>query len=116
MDDAERTFYSALNEYLQDGFALAKRQGGKGVALGFVMTIFQKIAASSFAAVARTLRPVSYTHLDVYKRQKRFSLNMSEICAYWNCSLAFGSRSIPLSRGLWNGSSSSMQELSLIHI
>jgi superfamily II DNA or RNA helicase len=56
MDDAERTFYSALNEYLQDGFALAKRQGGKGVALGFVMTIFQKIAASSFAAVARTLR------------------------------------------------------------
>ena len=56
MDDAERTFYTALNEYLQDGFALAKRQGGKGVALGFVMTIFQKIAASSFAAVARTLR------------------------------------------------------------
>jgi superfamily II DNA or RNA helicase len=56
MDDAERAFYNALNEYLQDGFALARRQGGKGVALGFVMTIFQKIAASSFAAVARTLR------------------------------------------------------------
>jgi superfamily II DNA or RNA helicase len=56
MDDGERTFYAALNEYLQDGFALARRQGGKGVALGFVMTIFQKIAASSFAAVARTLR------------------------------------------------------------
>ncbi|MCC6132213.1 MAG: DEAD/DEAH box helicase family protein [Acidobacteria bacterium] len=56
MDDAERAFYAALNEYLQDGFALAKRQGGKGIALGFVMTIFQKIAASSFAAVARTLR------------------------------------------------------------
>ncbi len=56
MDESERSFYTALNEYLQDGFALAKRQGGKGVALGFVMTIFQKIAASSFAAVARTLR------------------------------------------------------------
>lgn len=56
MDEAERDFYAALTEYLQDGFALAKRQGGKGVALGFVMTIFQKIAASSFAAVARTLR------------------------------------------------------------
>lgn len=56
MDEAERAFYVALNEYLQDGFALARRQGGKGVALGFVMTIFQKIAASSFAAVARTLR------------------------------------------------------------
>lgn len=56
MNDRERLFYSALNEYLQDGFALAKRQGNKGMALGFVMTIFQKIAASSFAAVARTLR------------------------------------------------------------
>lgn len=56
MSDVERRFYLALNEYLQDGFALAKKQGGKGRALGFVMTIFQKIAASSFAAVHRTLR------------------------------------------------------------
>jgi SNF2 family DNA or RNA helicase len=56
MSDSERDFYQALNEYLRDGFALAKKQGGKGTALGFVMTIFQKIAASSFAAVHRTLR------------------------------------------------------------
>src|SRR5205823_5082120 len=42
--------------YLMDGFALAKQRGNKGRALGFVMTIFQKIAASSFAAVHRTLR------------------------------------------------------------
>lgn len=56
MCDAERAFYVNLTEYLQDGFALAKRQGSKGTALGFVMTIFQKIAASSFAAVHRTLR------------------------------------------------------------
>lgn len=56
MVDEERTFYSALKEYLEDGFALAKRQGSQGRALGFVMTIFQKIAASSFAAVRRTLR------------------------------------------------------------
>ena len=35
---------------------LAQRQGNQGRALGFVMTIFQKIAASSFAAVRRTLR------------------------------------------------------------
>lgn len=56
MSDKERDFYQALNEYLRDGFALAKKQGGKGTALGFVMTIFQKIAASSFAAVHRTLR------------------------------------------------------------
>ncbi len=56
MSDEEREFYQGLNEYLRDGFALAKKQGGKGTALGFVMTIFQKIAASSFAAVHRTLR------------------------------------------------------------
>lgn len=56
MSDAERLFYQALIEYLRDGFALAKKEGGKGRALGFIMTIFQKIAASSFAAVHRTLR------------------------------------------------------------
>ncbi|MGH7964292.1 MAG: helicase-related protein, partial [Candidatus Binatia bacterium] len=56
MSDRERQFYEELREYLEDGFALAKRQGNQGRALGFVMTIFQKIAASSFAAVRRTLR------------------------------------------------------------
>jgi superfamily II DNA or RNA helicase len=56
MSDSEREFYNALQVYLMDGFALAKQRGKKGRALGFVMTIFQKIAASSFAAVHRTLR------------------------------------------------------------
>ena len=56
MGDGERAFYDRLLAYLQDGFDLAKRQGGKGQALGFLMAIFQKIAASSFAAVRRTLR------------------------------------------------------------
>ncbi|MDA2196943.1 DEAD/DEAH box helicase [Bacillus cereus group sp. BceL221] len=56
MTEEERVFYRELVEYLADGFALANRIGGKGRALGFVMTIFQKIAASSFAAVKRTLQ------------------------------------------------------------
>lgn len=56
MLDEERIFYIALKSYLEDGFALAQRQGNLGRALGFVMSIFQKIAASSFAAVRRTLR------------------------------------------------------------
>jgi superfamily II DNA or RNA helicase len=56
MSDAERRFYDALRQYLEDGFALAKRKGNEGNALGFVMAVFQKIAASSFAAVRRTLR------------------------------------------------------------
>jgi superfamily II DNA or RNA helicase len=56
MSEDEKAFYLKLREYLQDGFDLAKKQGNKGRALGFVMTIFQKIAASSFAAVRSTLR------------------------------------------------------------
>jgi superfamily II DNA or RNA helicase len=56
MSADERRFYECLQQYLQDGFDLAKRKGGQGQALGFLMAIFQKIAASSFAAVRRTLQ------------------------------------------------------------
>lgn len=52
----EQRFYGALLDYLRDGYNLAQAAGNKGRALGFVMTIFQKIAASSFAAVSATLR------------------------------------------------------------
>jgi len=55
MSDDERAFYEKLREYLEDGFDLARRKGNQGRALGFLMAIFQKIAASSFAAVRRTL-------------------------------------------------------------
>ena len=57
MSETEKTFYAKLREYLIDGFDLAKQQGNKGRALGFVMTIFQKIAASSFAAVRQHSAP-----------------------------------------------------------
>ena len=56
MNPDERLFYEKLREYLEEGFDLAKRQGNRGRALGFLMAIFQKIAASSFAAVRRTLK------------------------------------------------------------
>src|SRR5690606_11644275 len=56
MAEPERLFYGRLREYLEDGFDLARRQGNQGRALGFLMAIFQKIAASSFAAVRRTLK------------------------------------------------------------
>ncbi len=52
----EKKFYAALQNYLMEGYALAEALGGKSRAIGFVMTIFQKIAASSFAAVRSTLR------------------------------------------------------------
>ncbi len=42
---------------------------------------------------------------------KRFKHSMADLVAWWDCSLAFGQKRIPLSRGLWNGSSASMQEI-----
>ena len=56
MNPDEKAFYGVLREYLDDGFELAKKQGSEGRALGFVMAVFQKIAASSFFAVKKTLR------------------------------------------------------------
>lgn len=56
LSEQELRFYDALLNYLRDGYNLAEKQGQKGRALGFVMTIFQKIAASSFAAVRLTLQ------------------------------------------------------------
>lgn len=56
LNDAEKVFYAALADYLNDGYAMAEQLGGKSRAIGFVMTIFQKIAASSFSAVRATLR------------------------------------------------------------
>lgn len=55
LSEKEKTFYNALFDYLREGYNLAEKQGQKGRALGFVMTVFQKIAASSFAAVKSTL-------------------------------------------------------------
>lgn len=56
LSEKEQKFYHALLDYLQDGYNLAAQKGNKGRALGFVMTIFQKIAASSFAAIRSTLQ------------------------------------------------------------
>ena len=56
LSENERRFYDALTDYLSDGYDLAARAGKEGRVLGFVMTIFQKIAASSFAAIGTTLR------------------------------------------------------------
>lgn len=55
LSEEETAFYQELLKYLQDGYNLAALQGNQGRALGFVMTIFQKIAASSFAAIRSTL-------------------------------------------------------------
>jgi superfamily II DNA or RNA helicase len=55
LTEPEKKFYAAILDYLRDGYDLAAKEGNRGRALGFVMTVFQKIAASSFAAIRSTL-------------------------------------------------------------
>lgn len=97
LTDAERRFYEALLEYLRDGYNLAKMYGNEGRALGFIMTIFQKIAASSFAAVSATLRRrllsltvhesiVCDENLDVDGRQRAMENARGYICEMYNLS------------------------------
>jgi len=94
MGEEERAFYEKLREYLEDGFDLAKRKGNQGRALGFLMAIFQKIAASSFAAVRRTLnrRMLTLTlheallrdrELDIEGREQLYDEAREQIHAEW---------------------------------
>lgn len=55
LSEPEKQFYNAIIDYLRDGYDLAAKEGRQGRALGFVMSVFQKIAASSFAAIRSTL-------------------------------------------------------------
>lgn len=66
LSETEKIFYERLNNYLREGFALSQRMTGSAKALGFVMSIFQKIAASSFAAVKKTLQN-RYIALAIYE-------------------------------------------------
>ena len=79
MNHAERLFYEKRG-YLEDGFDLARRQGNQGRALGFLMAIFQKIAASSFAAVRRTLkrRLLMLTLHEAFLRDKELDIEGRE--------------------------------------
>jgi len=49
-------FDQALQEYLREGYAAGDRLGFKGNAIGFVMTVYRKLATSSAAAIMTALR------------------------------------------------------------
>lgn len=76
MQAGEKEFYEALHKYLKEGFSLAKKQGSKGNSLGFAMCTFQKISASSFAAIAQTLRRrlLRLTLLDAYAQDEQSNI------------------------------------------
>jgi len=55
-DPEDLRFIDALVDYLKTGYRAAETGGKKGKAIAFVMTVFQKIAASSRAAIRRALQ------------------------------------------------------------
>lgn len=50
-----REFDAALQAYLRQGYAASSSKGNKGNAIGFVMTTYRKLAASSVAAIELAL-------------------------------------------------------------
>ena len=54
-DDA-RDFDRELRRYLERGYAAGRRLGRQGIAIGFVMTVYRKLAASSAAAIHLALK------------------------------------------------------------
>lgn len=55
--EATKKFSKALDEYLKHGYGAGEKLGGhQGRAIGFVMTIFRKLASSSIAAIERSLK------------------------------------------------------------
>ena len=51
----EEAFDKALRKYLREGYAAGKRRGRTGIAIGFVMTIYRKLASSSISAIHKAL-------------------------------------------------------------
>ena len=52
---AAKEFDKTLQEYLKQGYSAGKAMGVKGNAIGFVMTVYRKLAASSIAAIQSAL-------------------------------------------------------------
>jgi superfamily II DNA or RNA helicase len=53
--EQEKAFDRQLQAYLRKGYAASKRRGRKGIPIGFVMTVYRKLAASSIAAIHRAI-------------------------------------------------------------
>ncbi len=53
--EAARVFDRSLADYLKRGYAAGQARGRTGIAIGFVMTVYRKLAASSAAAIHQAL-------------------------------------------------------------
>ena len=55
VSESEKGFDKSLRQYLVRGYDAGKSGGKTGRAIGFVMTVYRKLAASSFAAIEQAL-------------------------------------------------------------
>lgn len=53
--EEESAFDEALRKYLREGYAAGHAKGRAGIAIGFVMTVYRKLAASSINAIHTAL-------------------------------------------------------------
>ena len=78
--DKEREFDALLQDYLKRGYSAASGclVGTRGYAIGFVMTIYRKLAASSYAAIAAALEKRKERLRDLYMPNKS-SFSMGDL-------------------------------------
>ncbi|GEM49162.1 DEAD/DEAH box helicase [Deinococcus cellulosilyticus] len=55
LSETEKIFDRQLRLYLKNGYARSRELGHKGLAIGFVMTVYRKLASSSFEAITSAL-------------------------------------------------------------
>ena len=56
VDESALKFDTSLQKYLRKGYAAGSARGNKGRAIGFVMTVYRKLAASSAVAILGALK------------------------------------------------------------
>lgn len=54
-NEADQHFDRALRRYLRHGYEASRQGGQRNIAIGFVMTVYRKLAASSIAAIEQAL-------------------------------------------------------------
>ena len=69
LNEGARQFDEALQKYLKRGYQAGRDRGLQGNAIGFVMTVYRKLAASSIASI----------HEALVRRRKRLRKQMTPI-------------------------------------
>jgi ERCC4-related helicase len=86
-----KAFDETLQNYLKQGYAAGKAMGIKGNTIGFVMTVYRKLAASSVAAIQSALQrrkhrlqgeyEKGYTIYDLDEKDQRYAGEWEELLA-----------------------------------